>query len=111
MAGLRYHILFAPEAEEDILALRAHDRANVLEAIEAHLRYQPKRTSKSRIKRLEKMEWPHYRLRVGGLRVFYDVSDAQEGGAVEILLVREKNEAMQWLAEHGRRQQDEASGP
>jgi hypothetical protein len=36
---LRYEIIFAPQAEEDLLALRANERGEVLDAIETHLRY------------------------------------------------------------------------
>ena len=50
---MRYDIIFAPEAEEDLLALRANERGEVLDAIETHLRYEPEKVSKSRIKRLE----------------------------------------------------------
>ena len=99
---MRYDIIFAPEAEEDLLALRAHERSEVLDAIETHLRYEPEKVSKSRIKRLEGMEWPQYRLRIGDIRAFYDVFYTFEGGLVEVLTVREKTEAMKWLSEYGR---------
>ena len=33
----------------------------------------------------------------------YIREDIREGGVVEILVIREKNEAMKWLAEHGRK--------
>jgi mRNA interferase RelE/StbE len=99
---MRYEIIFAPEAEEDLLALRANERSEVLDAIETHLRYEPEKISKSRIKRLEGLEWPQYRLRIGDIRAFYDVFYLREGGVVEVLAIREKNEAMKWLAETGR---------
>ena len=53
--------------------------------------------SKSRIKRLRGLSQPQYRLRVGEVRVFYDVT----GTAVEILAIVTKEEAAGWLAEHG----------
>jgi mRNA-degrading endonuclease RelE of RelBE toxin-antitoxin system len=99
---LRYEIIFAPQAEEDLLALRASDRSEVVDAIEVHLRYEPEKVSKSRIKRLEGMEWPQYRLRIGRVRAFYDVFYLPKGGVVEVLAIREKGEAMKWLAEYGR---------
>jgi mRNA interferase RelE/StbE len=98
---VRYEIVFAPEAEEDFSALRASQRAEALDAIETHLRYEPEKTSKSRIKRLEGLERPQYRLRIGDIRVFYDVSGASESAVVEVLAIREKGAAMRWLAEHG----------
>ena len=99
---MRYELIFAPEAEEDLQALRANERSEVLDAIETHLRFEPEKVSKSRIKRLEGIEWPQYRLRIGDIRVFYDVVDLREGGVVELLAIREKSEAMEWLAEYGR---------
>jgi mRNA-degrading endonuclease RelE of RelBE toxin-antitoxin system len=112
---VRYEIILAPEAEEDMLKLKASDRAKATDAFETYLRYEPEKTSKSRIKRLEEMDWPKYRLRIDNLRAFYDViydvrDDGSEEGIVEILIVREKSEAMKWLAEHGQRtQKDDAS--
>ena len=98
---MRYEIIFAPEAEEDLLALQANERSEVLDAIETHLRYEPEKISKSRIKRLEGMEWQQYRLRIGDIRTFYDVVNLREGGVVEVLVIREKNQAMKWLANYG----------
>ena len=59
---MSFEIIFFPEAEEDIAALRASDRAKVLDAIETHLRYEPEKVSKSPIKRLRQMQWSQYRL-------------------------------------------------
>ena len=98
-----YEIIFTPEAKEDLLALRAHERKKVLEAIEIHLRYEPEKISKSRIKRLEALESPQHRLRIDEIRAFYDVIYITDSDSVEILAVKEKAAAMRWLAEHGRR--------
>ena len=53
--------------------------------------------SKSRIKRLRGLSQPQYRLRVGEVRVFYDVTTE----AVEVLAIVTKAEAERWLAAHG----------
>jgi mRNA interferase RelE/StbE len=58
------------------------------DAVRDHLRYEPEKTSKSRIKRLEGLEWPQYRLRIGDIRAFYDVFYLREGGVVEVLAIR-----------------------
>ena len=103
---MRYEIIFSPEAEEDIAALKASDRAKALDAIETFLRYEPEKTSKSRIKRLREMQRPQYRLRIDDLRAFYDVSYTDDrDGTVEVLRIREKSEAVRWLAEFGRREE------
>jgi len=82
----------------DLKLLPARDRAAVRDALEKHLRHQPARASKSRIKRLRGMDKPQFRLRVDEIRVFYDI----RGGAVEILAIILKSEAAQWLQRHGR---------
>ena len=99
---MAYEILFTPEAKEDLLALRVHERKKVLDAVEIHLRYEPEKVSKSRIKRLIGIESPQYRLRIDEIRAFYDVIYQTNESRVEILAIREKAEAMRWLEENGR---------
>src|ERR1700681_4883713 len=92
-----FAIVLAPEAVEDLRRLRANVRATVRSALETHLRSEPEETSRSRIKRLRGLRRPQYRLRVGEVRVFYDVS----GTTVEVLAVVAKSEADTWLAQFG----------
>ena len=94
---MRYEIVLAPEAAKAYRALPAYRRAEVRDALERHLRQQPTRTSKSRIKRLRGLSQPQYRLRVGEVRVFYDVTIK----IVEILAIVTKAQAARWLSEHG----------
>ncbi|MFI5352306.1 MAG: type II toxin-antitoxin system RelE/ParE family toxin [Candidatus Binatales bacterium] len=94
---MRYEVVFAPHAAEDYRALPAYRRAEVRDALEQHLRHQPTRASKSRIKRLRGLSQPQYRLRVGEVRIFYDVTHE----TVEILAIVTKAEAARWLAAHG----------
>jgi mRNA-degrading endonuclease RelE of RelBE toxin-antitoxin system len=98
---VRYTIIFSPGAEDDLSRLRAHDRANVLDAIEKHLRYEPETTSKSRIKRLQALEHPQYRLRVDDIRVFYDVFYEISDGFVEVIAIKQKEESILWLLNNG----------
>ena len=94
---MRYDIILSPEAVDDLRKLKAHLRAAVQDAMEKHLRHEPTKTSKSRIKRLRGMSRPQYRLRVDEVRVFYDVS----GSRVEVLAVVPKSEAESWLKDVG----------
>jgi mRNA-degrading endonuclease RelE of RelBE toxin-antitoxin system len=95
---MRYDIVLAPEAVEDLDNLRANVRAAVRDAIEQHLRHQPTKVSKSRIKRLRGLSHPQFRLRVGDdLRVFYDVTEE----VVQVLAIVRKSEVDAWLAKHG----------
>jgi mRNA-degrading endonuclease RelE of RelBE toxin-antitoxin system len=95
---MSYSIILAPEAIEDLDSLKANVRAEVREGIETHLRHEPEKVSRSRIKRLRRMSQPQYRLRIGDVRVFYDVTEQ----AVEVLAIVSKSEAATWLAKHGK---------
>lgn len=93
-----FAIILAPEAVDDIRSLKAKVRAEVRAALEAHLRHEPKKVSRSRIKRLRGLRKPQYRIRVGEVRIFYDVTEA----AVEVLAIVTKSEASSWLAMFGK---------
>ena len=92
---MSFAIVLAPEAIADLRRLTANVRATVRSALETHLRQEPRRTSRSRIKRLRGLRRPQYRLRVGEVRVFYDVTDA----TVEVLAIVAKSETDSWLAQ------------
>ena len=92
---MHFAIVLAPEAVEDLRRLTANVRATVRTGLESHLRHEPEKTNRSRIKRLRGLLCPQYRLRIGEVRVFYDVS----GTTVEILAIVAKSEAESWLAQ------------
>jgi mRNA-degrading endonuclease RelE of RelBE toxin-antitoxin system len=97
LARMRYEIILAPEAEDDLKHLAARDRSTIREAIKTHLRYEPKKVSKSRIKRLRGISRPEYRLSVGDFRIFYDVKESE----VEVLAIVPKPRASEWLERYG----------
>ena len=94
---MRFEIVLAPETVDDFRGLRANIRSTVRAALEMHLRYNPTKTSRSRIKRLRGLTRPQYRLRVDEIRIFYDVS----GETVEVLAIVPKSEAAKWLEQFG----------
>lgn len=94
---MKYEIILAPVAVAEYRALSAFERAQVRDALERHLGQEPTRTSRSRIKRLRGLRKPQYRLRVGDLRIFYDVLE----GRVEVLTIVTKAQAEEWLEEKG----------
>jgi mRNA-degrading endonuclease RelE of RelBE toxin-antitoxin system len=94
---MRYAIILAPEAVDDLRGLKATVRAAVRDAMETHLRHEPTKVSKSRIKRLRGMARPQFRLRVGEVRVFYDVMEA----TVEVLAIVPKSDVRSWLDKMG----------
>jgi mRNA-degrading endonuclease RelE of RelBE toxin-antitoxin system len=94
---MAFTIVLAPEAAEDLTHLKPNIRAMVRAALQTHLRHEPKKTSRSRIKRLRGLGRPQYRLRIGDVRVLYDVSDS----TVEVLAIVNKPDAAEWLARFG----------
>jgi len=65
--------------------------------MEEHLRHEPTKASRSRIKRLRGIRRPQYRLRVQEHRVFYDVTE----DTVEVLAIVPKSKAAEWLERYG----------
>lgn len=94
---MKYEIEFSDEATEDLERYRPFDRIAVLDLVEKHLRHEPTRESKSRIKALRGVLRPQYRLRVGDIRVFYDV----RGTIVEVIAIVGKSGAGEWLEREG----------
>ena len=94
---MRFGIVLAPDAGKALQQLPARVRSEVRDALERHLRFEPTKTSKSRIKRLRGLLQPQYRLRVNDIRVFYDVTET----SVEILAIIKKQEAQAWLDQEG----------
>lgn len=97
MAIMRFEIVLAPSAVRELRALPARLRSLVRDEIERHLRHEPRKESRSRIKRLRGLSQPQYRLRIGAHRVFYDVKDT----TVEILAIISKEQAARWLGKQG----------
>lgn len=101
-----FEIVLAPQAVEDLKALRADFQSGVRDAFELYLRHEPTKLSKSRIKRLRGLDRPQYRLRVNEVRVFYDVTKT----TVEVLAIIPKEQAETWLAEKARPTSARGSG-
>jgi mRNA-degrading endonuclease RelE of RelBE toxin-antitoxin system len=106
LARMRFDIVLAPEAARQLRALRSHIRAEVWDAIELHLRHEPEKPSRSRIKRLRGLTRPQYRLRVGEVRVFYDVEEDR----VEVLAIIDEAQATAWLEDEGEEADEGAGG-
>jgi mRNA-degrading endonuclease RelE of RelBE toxin-antitoxin system len=98
-----FEIILAPQAAGDLRRLKANVRSAVRDGIAGHLRHEPTKVSKSRIKRLRGLSHPQFRLRIEDVRVFYDVTEA----SVEILAIVPKSEAEEWLSETGQPETEE----
>jgi mRNA-degrading endonuclease RelE of RelBE toxin-antitoxin system len=94
---MSFEIVLSPQAIEGLKNVRSDFRSGVKDAIELHLRHEPTKVSRSRIKSLRGLERPQYRLRVDEIRVFYDVTKDK----VEILAIVTKEQAEAWLAKEG----------
>ena len=90
-----FEVVLAPQAVAGLKALSADFQSGLRDAIELHLRHQPTKLSKSRIKRLRGLDRPQYRLMVNEVRVFYDVTET----TVEVLVIIPKEQVEAWLAE------------
>jgi mRNA interferase RelE/StbE len=81
----------------DLDALRKFDATQIADAMEMHLRNNPTRESKSRIKRLRGISNPDYRLRAGDYRIFYVVDEVAR--RVEVLRVMHKDQTLRYYKE------------
>jgi mRNA-degrading endonuclease RelE of RelBE toxin-antitoxin system len=101
---MTFEVILAPQAVEALKKLSVPVRRGVEKALDVHLTHEPTKVRKSRIKRLRGLSQPQYRLRIGDIRVFYDVAETQ----VQVLAVVSRAEAQAWLDEQG--EPDQKSG-
>jgi mRNA interferase RelE/StbE len=83
-----FEIDFKEHALAGLEKIRPFHARQILDAIEDNLRFEPERTSRTRIKRLRGRQRAMYRLRVGDFRVFYDVLES----VVSVVAVLHKDE-------------------
>lgn len=94
---MAYEIVFTDTALAHFHALDARWRSEIKAAIEKHLRHDPDKVSKSRIKRLRGVQRPEYRLRLDRYRISYDIGDQD----VIIIAIVPKDDAEAWLNKYG----------
>jgi mRNA-degrading endonuclease RelE of RelBE toxin-antitoxin system len=80
-----YRIDYSPETEEHLRALTARRAAEVLDAVIRQLGHQPTTETRNR-KRMRPNPLAPWELRIGPLRVYYDVADEPQP-VVRILAV------------------------
>jgi len=86
-------IEYAEGVADDLARLRAFERVQILDRIEAQLRYQPTKETRSRKILVGLLPpWDHlepiWELRIGPYRVFYDVDES--GSVVYVRAIRHK---------------------
>ena len=95
---MSYEVVIARDARIQFERLDARWRSRLKKEMRRHLENHPARESKSRIKRLQGLRHPQYRMRVDEMRVFYDVNDGLQ--RVEVLAIVRKPDTAAWLDEH-----------
>ena len=85
---MAYTIEFAESVKEQLKYLTAHQRAVLLDSIDEQLRHEPLKETRNR-KPLRPNPVAPWQLRIGSLRVFYEVA-FQEPDVVRILAVGQK---------------------
>ncbi len=74
---LTYTIEYSPDTLDHLRVLTARQRATVLEAVDLQLMHEPMVETRNR-KPLRPNPLAPWELRIGDLRVYYDVEDAPE---------------------------------
>jgi mRNA-degrading endonuclease RelE of RelBE toxin-antitoxin system len=87
---MAFRIDFSPEADDHIAALTAHERARLLDEIMLQLADQPAVDTRRR-KRMRPNPVAQYRLRVGALRVYYDVNERESLVLVKAVGIKVRN--------------------
>jgi mRNA-degrading endonuclease RelE of RelBE toxin-antitoxin system len=85
---LRYKIDYAGNAENHLAGFAARQRRIIADAIDVQLSHDPTVQTRNR-KRMRPNALAPWELRIGGFRVYYDVTDQPEP-VVQILAIGEK---------------------
>ena len=82
---MSYRIEYSPETEEHLRALTARQRAIVLDAVEAQVGQRPTEETRNR-KPMRLNPLAPWELRIGSLRVYYQVEDDPEPTVVVLAI-------------------------
>lgn len=74
---MRYRIEYSPGTEEHFRALTVRQQSMILDSVERQLKYQPTVETRNR-KPMRPNPLAPWELRIGDLRVYYDVEDDPE---------------------------------
>ena len=85
-----YEIRWSPDARDHLRLLPAHQRALVLDSVERHLTEQPDNPTQKR-KLLAENPLATWELRLGDVRIFYDVTREENTVDVVAVGVKEHN--------------------
>ena len=74
---MRYRIEYSPDTQEHFRALTVRQQSIILDSVERQLKYQPTVETRNR-KPMRPNPLAPWELRIGDLRVYYDVEDDPE---------------------------------
>jgi len=74
---LKYRIEYSPDTEDHFRVLTTHQQVTVLDTVEKQLQYQPTIETRNR-KPMRPNPIAPWELRIGNLRVYYDIEDDPE---------------------------------
>jgi mRNA-degrading endonuclease RelE of RelBE toxin-antitoxin system len=88
---LAYTIEYSPDTLDHLRALTARQRTTVLDAVDVQLMHEPKVETRNR-KPMRPNPLAPWELRIGDLRVYYDVEDVPEPTVlIRAIGVKERN--------------------
>jgi mRNA-degrading endonuclease RelE of RelBE toxin-antitoxin system len=79
-----FQVLFTPRASDELRSFRRNEQRQIVEAVKTQLLHEPVSATRNR-KKLRPNELAEWELRVGNLRVFYDVDEAERVVSVRAL--------------------------
>jgi addiction module RelE/StbE family toxin len=85
-----FEVMFTPSALEDLRHLKKRDQNVLLDAIEQQLTAEPLTQTRNR-KPLRANDLSAWEVRVGALRIFYDVDEANNNVAIKAIGWKEHN--------------------
>ena len=85
-----YTIQYSPETEEHLEALTARQRSTIFDAVDEQLAHQPTVETKNR-KPMRPNPIAPWELRIGKLRVYYDVDEPNKIVTILAIGVKERN--------------------
>ena len=86
-----YRVEYSPDAEDHLRALTARQQAIVLDAVDKQLAHEPTVETKNR-KPMRPNPVAPWELRIGGLRVYYDIEENLESVVyIRAVGIKERN--------------------
>lgn len=93
----RYFIHLKLDAVADLDRMRKYDATMILDGMETYLRSEPRKESRSRVKKLRGNPPADYRLRIRDWRIFYRVI----GKTIDVLRIFHKDDTHAYYEKEG----------